>query len=375
MTFLLNVLFARFFAASISGQVFYLFAVFTFIVQAVGFSLEAGVSYYHARGEIPGNTLTGIMLAWSIAAGIIVLLAFIIVKYFNPDLSYPVIYPVCFVFGNILINYGNAYCNSKFRFLLPNTVSVSVTILLILFLIVDPSHFIDFYFYSFVLQGTLLFIFILSGEKLKFSFSISDIKPVVQYSFAAFIANMLTLVLNRIDYVFVKEYASAIDLGNYIQVSRISQLCVLLPSMVSTVLFPYMVTGEKNDMKLHVKKISKIFFIIFSSLSLFLTITGYWLFPFLYGPSFQNMYVPFILMAPGIICICSMYPYSTYFAANNNIKSNIRAIAISLVFVLAGNFMLVPLFGINAAAGVRSLGYIIYQFSLLSIFKNEQKNI
>lgn len=320
------------------------------------------------------------MLTWSIAAALVVLLAFVIIKYVDPGLSYPIMYPVCFVFGNLLINYGNGYCNSKFRFMLPNIVSVSVSLLLILLLLLDhyviktSLPFIDIYFYSFVLQGALLFIFILSGEKFPLSFSLADIGPVVKYSFAAFIANLLTLVLNRIDYVFVKEYASASDLGNYIQVSRIGQLCVLLPSMVSTVLFPYMVSGNKADMKLHVRKISTVFLVIFSSLSVFLALSGYWLFPFLYGDSFNNMYAPFLLMAPGIICICSLYPYSTYFAANNNIKSNIRAIVISLVFVLAGNFIFVPLFGINAAAAVRSVGYFIYQFSLISIFKNEQKN-
>ncbi len=320
------------------------------------------------------------MLTWSISAGLIVLLAFVIIKYFGPGLKYPVFYPVCFVFGNLLINYGNAYCNSKFRFMLPNIVSVSVTLLLILLLLFDhflfkiPINFIDFYFYSFVLQGVLLFLFILSGTRLSLSFNLADIRPVIKYSFVAFMANLLTLVLNRIDYVFVKEYASASDLGNYIQVSRISQLCVLLPSMVSSVLFPYMVSGNKSDMKLYVRKISMVFLVIFSSLSVLLALTGYWLFPFLYGDSFSNMYVPFLLMAPGIICICSLYPYSTYFAASNNIKLNIRAIVISLVFVIAGNFILVPLFGINGAAAVRSVGYFVYQFSLISIFKNEQKN-
>lgn len=381
MTFLLNVTFARMFTASVSGEIFYLFAIFTFIVQGMGFSLESGVSFYSARNEIPTNKLTGIMLSWSIVAGLVTLFAFSIIKYLVPGIKYPIIYPVCFVFGNILINYGTGYCNSRFRFMLPNIVSISVSLFLILLLLANnyiitfPVNFIDIYFYSFVIQGVILFVSILSVNTNSLSFGIKDIAPVVKYSSVAFIANLFTLILHRIDYFFVKEYSSAIDLGNYIQVSRIAQLCILLPSMVSTVLFPYMVKGDKNEMTLHVRKISVIFLILFSSVSVFLALTGYWLFPFLYGPSFQNMYIPFLLMAPGIICICSLYPYATYFAANNNIRSNIRAILISLIFVIAGNILVVPVFGINAAAAIRSLGYFVFQFSLISTFRNQQQRL
>ncbi len=377
MTFLLNVMFARYFAAAVSGEIFYLFTIFVFVVQIVGLSLESGIGYFSARSAIADSKIMGIIIGWGGVATLLVTITYLLLRWMSVSMSYPLIYPLFFIIGNLLINYGNAYCLSKYRFMLPNIISVAISCLLILLLFIfsqwskNPDDFIDFYFFSFLLQGILLYGSILYYNKWQLSFSFSDIGPLAKYSLIAFTANLLTLILNRIDYVFVKTYCSPDELGNYIQVSRIGQLCVMLPSMVSGVLFPYISAGNKNEMKTHVKKISRIFLVLFSTLAVLLGLSGYWLFPFLYGESFDKMYVPFLLMAPGIICLCTLYPYATYHAANNNIRANIIGVMVGIIIVLTGDWLLVPVFGINAAAAVRSVGYIFYQFTIISLFKNE----
>ena len=72
--FVLNILFARYFAAATSGWVFYLFTVNSFIIQLLGFSVDSGIAYYTARKTIREPRLINFSLLWTLAVYIITLL-------------------------------------------------------------------------------------------------------------------------------------------------------------------------------------------------------------------------------------------------------------------------------------------------------------
>jgi O-antigen/teichoic acid export membrane protein len=105
-----------------------------------------------------------------------------------------------------------------------------------------------------------------------------------------------------------------------------------------------------------------------------LAIAGKWLFPFVFGESFVNMYQPFLLLIPGILALSGIFTITAYFAGRNNIRVNITGSVYALVVILVGDIIFIPRYGINAAALVSSLGYITYQIYVIGIFKKEHQS-
>ena len=165
--FILNILFARYYAAAISGWVFYLFTINAFIIQVLGFSLESGVAYYTAKRSIREGRLIHFSLVWTVVVTLITLLIYSIYSLYHPEkVEYPIMYPIAFVAGNMLIAFGNAIYYSKYNFIVPNILTMMINVTLIIFLIVAaelskvemPPSFIPLYFYSFLVHGLLLFL-------------------------------------------------------------------------------------------------------------------------------------------------------------------------------------------------------------------------
>jgi O-antigen/teichoic acid export membrane protein len=100
-------------------------------------------------------------------------------------------------------------------------------------------------------------------------------------------------------------------------------------------------------------------------------ITGKWFFPFVFGVSFSGMYQPFLLLVPGILSLSGLFTLTAYFAGKNQIKTNITGSVYALIVILAGNIIFIPKYGINAAALISSIAYIIYQGYILFVFKKE----
>lgn len=383
--FVLNILFARYFAAAATGWVFYLFTVNSFIIQLFGFSLESGVAYYVARKSIRESRLINFSLLWTLIVSIITLALYLIYSSYYPErVEYPLLYPISFVAGNMLIAFGNSIFYSKYEFAIPNMLSLVINIALIVFLIfcfeysrVDmPMAFIPVYFYSFLVHGLLLFflLFIMSKEE-KFLLNIpgKSVKKIFRYSTYAFVANLLFLGFTRVDYFFIRYNCTAVDLGNYIQVSKIAQLFFVLPSMISTVLFPFIASGAKPELKHKINKFSTKVLLLYAGVCALVAAGGYWLFPMIYGPSFSKMYVPFLLIIPGILAISGLYPYTAYYSGQNRIMVNIKGSLLAFIFIVIADYFFIPSYGINAAALISSIGYFIYYCYVLIVFKKETR--
>ncbi|MBA4166176.1 MAG: oligosaccharide flippase family protein, partial [Chitinophagaceae bacterium] len=318
-------------------------------------------------------------IGWSFISAIITVALFIpFSELFSLTIDFPLYYPAAYILGNMLISFGNAFCYSKYRFVLPGMVAGAINLLLILLLtgarhLHAEAYFIPVYFLSFLLHGSILFMLILIRFKKipSFNFSRINLKSIFNYSLHAYAGNLLFLLMNRVDYLFVRKYCTPGDLGNYIQVSKAAQLFLILPSIISTVLFPVIAGGLKHAVATRVRTLSVMIIFVYSLALLLLLITGYWLFPFLYGGSFNKMYWPFVLLIPGILALSSLYPYNAYYSAIDKLMINIRGSFFAVLVIVAGDALLIPVYGIRAAALISSAGYVVYHAYVVSVFKKE----
>jgi len=385
-TFLLNILIARHFEAALSGSIYYIINIFSLVHLVAGLSMESGIIYFGASTAINPAKLFNFSVLWTFIAGLILwlmMILFVTTSYPYISLADLKIFGLFFICGNLLYSYSASLFYAQKNFLVPNVISLCLTLLLILALpyngssffsgITDANYFF-IYFLFFIVQGvcTALAFYLLRIKKLHFTQpSKSDLQKLFRYSLLAWLGNIIFFLLYRIDYWFVEKYCSTEALGNYIQVSKLGQLFFLLPSMIATAILPLTATENKETMAHWLALISRFFLYFYAVISLFLLLTGYWLFPKVFGESFTGMYGAFIWLIPGILSLSTLYTLTAYNAGKNKLKTNMLGCLYALIVVIAGNWWLVPVYGINAAAAVSSVGYIVYQVYLLNDFKKE----
>jgi len=381
--FILNILIARHFQASFTGRFYYLITWYAFITLIFSVSMESGILYFISKKEIKESALLNLALLWVILSAAVMMSLFI---FFTVILQYKLnfigfLFAMLFICGNLLISFVANIWYAKKNFIIPNITGIIINFALITLMFFIPycpwlndSKFIYFYFSSFFIQGIFLVGLLTSQGKQKISFllpQISQIKNVFHYSIAAFLGNIVSFFLYRIDYWFVHKYCSAPQLGEYVQVSKLAQTFFLLPSMLATVLFQLTAGGHRKQVNDTLMLLSRSLFLVYSLICLLLGITGSWLFPLIFGKSFSGMYTPFLFLIPGILAFSSLYVLTAYYAGKNRLSVNVRGCIYAFIFVLAGDIFFIPKYGINAAAAISSLGYIIYFIYVLNVFIKE----
>ncbi len=386
--FIINILIARHFQASVSGTVYYISSLYALVLLLFSLSLESGMTYFASKQQIPVSKLFNFSMIWSVITGVVTF--FITWHLFGEayeaipgDLI--IFSAVAFITGNLLITYCSAFFYSQNEFVIPNIIIISGTIILIALIpyngrsvvpVITNENYFYIYFASFFAQGIVMAV----AVKIKyikaaiFQFlSAAEFRSLFRYCALAFLGNIIFFLLYRIDYFFVEKYCTADELGSYIQVSKIVHLFFILPTILASALFPITASGRQKDINKLLTLLSRSIFLLYSLVCMLLALAGKWLFPFVFGESFTAMYQPFLWLIPGILSLSGIFTLTAYFAGRNRIKVNIIGSVYALVVIVAGDIFFIPKYGIEAAAIVSSSGYIVYQIYIIAIFSKEYK--
>ena len=385
LTFILNIAIARHFQSELTGALYYLINIFALITLIGSVSLESGIIFFASSGKIPPSGLFNFSIIWVAFIIVLMTIVFFSISFFS-DIHIKVnefLYAFLFVAGNLLITFLNSLFYADSKFILPNVAGIVInSVLIVLILFVNKNNwltnekYIFIYFASFLLQGTVLAIIFITNAKPAYQFwlpSIAQVTLVFQYCLLAFASNLVTFLYYRVDYWFVHHYLSPEDLGNYIQVSKIAQMFFVLPGILATAVFPLTAGGRKQEINDILMIVSRSILLLYSIVCFLLVISGKWLFPLIFGASFGKMYVPFLCLIPGILGLSTLYTLTAYYAGKNRVMVNLKGALLALVIISSGDALFIPVYGINAAAAVSSLGYIAYHIYVVSIFKKEYK--
>ncbi len=384
--FIINILIARHFEATVSGAVYYISSIYALVLLFTSLSLESGIIYFAAKKEIPVDRLFSFSLIWSLFIGLAV---FLVVFYFFNEAyrgisnELLVFSAVLYISGNLLITYCSGFFYARNNFKVPNIIIVSGTCLLIILIpfggrsfipaITDENYFY-IYFGSFFVQGLLMAIaakwYYVPKGIFKF-LSVADFRLLARYCGLAFLGNIIFFLLYRIDYFFVEKFCTPQELGNYIQVSKLVHLFFILPTVLAGAVFPITAGGQKTEINKLITLLSRVIFLLYILACIILGIFGKRLFPFVFGDSFVDMYQPFLLLIPGILALSGIFTLTAYFAGKNRININIRGSVYALMVILAGDIIFIPDYGLPAAALVSSAGYVVYQVYIIATFKKE----
>lgn len=382
---MLNIFLSRYLQSRNAGWIFYLSNNFAFIVIVAGLTLENSVNYYSSKKSIDDNELAWFSILWSLLVSIVVFIALWI--YFGLYKNIGAIarnqyiyYAVCYVTGIQITNFFTVLFYSNKNFFLPNFLMVLLNVIFIFFVPkqdgtanTDTFFVINLYFAFFVITGiTLAVAFIIkkqSWRKVSLP-GINNMRLLLRYALMALAANVIFFLVYRVDYWFVKRYCSAAELGNYIQVSKIGQMLLIIPGIISSVVFPHTARSgtDPEEIRNNIMRIGRIITALYLLLFITIALVGKWLFPFVFGFTFTLMYIPFLFLLPGIWALSNLYILSAYFAGVNKVKVNVRGAAFALLVILGGDILFIPKYGIYAAAIVSTAGYtinFIYSFVIL----------
>lgn len=376
--FFSNVLFVRIMGANITGDFFYLVTILSFITLIVSSSMEAGITFYASKNTSNSHLFAVLIIFFSIFQ---IILSFVIISItVNNQTSLSLVYLIVFVVSNILISNFTALYISRLWFVSVNAVILIINFIALLFFwqllmqyqVEAISKAQKIYIISFFVQaiGLIILFFIKTGIHNWQIPSINIFKKVFKYSFVALIGNISFFLVTRVDYVFVKILCSSQDLGNYVQVSKMGQMFVLLPAMAASVIFPFTVINKENIL-LKVQWLCRLMTMIFIVSAIFIILFGKWLFPWFFGKDFNLMYPAMLLYLPGIFGLCISSLLASFISGKGFISVNVTASIIALVIVIIGDVIFIPKYGINAAAALSSIAYFACMLFLLKHYIKE----
>ena len=385
---LVTVLMARFLEAALTGELMYYISLFTFVFMSASFSLESALVYFSSSKKINDAKLFTFCLMW--IPMVVFLLTPLFYYFFNSGKAIAGNLPLylcglLFVAGNLLITYFSSFFYAKHQNQYPNLVFIFTNLIIAFVLmwgLTDTSSlpkewFTSFYFISFFVQGCICVLIFAKYQRSSFVFSLpskDEAKLILNYASIAIVANILSFLLARIDYWFIEWItANSIDLGNYIQASRLIQLFQLLPVILASTIFPAASGGLRTDMVSVIQQLSRLIFWIYILVITIIALTGNWLFPFVFGESFAAMYKMFLILSPGLLATTLMALICAYLAAINKVRYNVWISVAGLLLIVPLDLILIPRFGITGAAFVSSAGYIISFITAFYFLKREEE--
>lgn len=393
---MVNVFLARYLTAPVAGWVYYLTNIFLFVQILLSLSLQSGITYFASGNIIGVNKLLWLSICWSAVVGLLVLLVSFIYFHFVKDTTLQIelmyaLFAFCYVTGMLLTGYVTVLFYTQNDFFLPNFLMTLLSLALVVMIpknsitagAIYEDHILYLYFILFILQGISLCIAFAMKNKSFREFSLptkNENGKLFRYSIVAVAANVIFFLVYRIDYWFVRNNPAVCtdaDLGNYIQVSKLGQLLLIIPQIIASVIFPRSASGlqrdELNNTMMIMARLLSRFFLL---LMIIVALSGNRLFTFVFGETFDKMFWPFLIIVPGIFSLSVLTLLSAYFSGKGNVRVNLNGAIIALVFMLVGDYFLVPLYGITAAAAVSTVSYSInVGYSLLQFYKDYSINV
>lgn len=382
---LLNICIARYFEASLSGWFNYLMSIAGLLVLISGLSLDSATGYYSTKEDADLTSFAWFILFWCIIVLLLALLTIIILNY-GGILSGSLLLPmaiVMYVIGNLAISFTQSVFIAKYNFRTTGIVAVIFNLALLLLLLVmsilkekmDISFFLSLYAACFLVQGLILWYILFTKYYIKplKKITLSFIKKLFQYAMPAFAGNLTFFFVYRIDYWFVHKFCDDALLGNYIQVSKLAQLFLIIPAAIAAVIFPATAKGEEN-IGIKMKALSRVLISCFLFVLALLVLFGKWLFPWLFGNSFDKMYVTFLPLIPGILSLVIISLLGAYFAGKDLVRINLIGALLALIIMVIADLILIPALQIQGAAIACSISYSSYLVYLLFWFSRKESS-
>lgn len=387
-SFFVTLLFARTLQSAISAELYSLVYVLSLLTGFFTLGLDVGLNYFVSRLEL-GLTRARLLIfavtVLSLLAGLPLLLS-----YYSPGL-YPdlprtqfLLFSVLQVAGVLTVTLSGALFTASGRNHIP---ALLATVMNLLLLVLVPmlsrvvsagrlpqSLFLVYFLSTFLLGVGLLIATVGLAPAARRVEKRIPLAAILRFSLGAFLVNYIFLVAGRVGIYLLPGRVSPSVLGNYIQAFKLVEWVALVPGFFY---FPFitLVVGDKEGMAAKLLLLVRLSNTLAGAFALSAVAFGWFLFPFLFGPSFGDMYRIFIAFIPGLFPAFASGYFTAYFYGAGQVRLNAISAGVQLISGVLLFFLLTPLAGAEGCAlaysgsALLSMGFDVLAFRRFSVFR------
>ncbi len=188
---------------------------------------------------------------------------------------------------------------------------------------------------------------------------------MLRYGLKFYVAMAAAVIILRADLLLVNYFRNAAEAGVYAVASQVGTLLMMLPGVISTVLFPRVTEARdaSADMTCRVTRHSALILLVVC----LAVIPAVFLLPVLYGPAFTDVPFLVLLLLPGVYLLGMETVQVQYF---NSLGLPFAIPVFWLVTMLVNvtlDLIFIPRYGAYAAAVVSSISYAL-MFALVAAY-------
>lgn len=202
------------------------------------------------------------------------------------------------------------------------------------------------------------------------------VKQAVTYGYKAHLSNILAFVNYKADIFLVNLLISPAAAGIYVVGVQVVERLWLLSQSVSTVILPRL--SELSDNEEKRKQVTPIICRTVIAVTLLsaalLACLAYPLITLFFGAEYLKAVVVLIFLLPGIVAGAGTRILANDIAARGRPELNMYFAIIVVTVNIAGNILLIPIYGLQGAAIATSFAYLLNLFLRLIVYKRISGN-
>lgn len=201
----------------------------------------------------------------------------------------------------------------------------------------------------------------------KLRFDLSQVFKYAKYGIVPMITLMLMTLNYRVDILMLEnaENISKTEIGVYSVGVALAERVWLVPDAIKDILLSRLSRGKDNS---EVSKVIRISLFISLVMLVGFVVFGKLLINILYGPEYADAYKILIIMLAGVIGMVFYKMVYSYNVVQGKKMVNMIFLAIAAIINVIGNFLLIPTYGIAAAAWTSVISYTICGLAFLFYF-------
>jgi O-antigen/teichoic acid export membrane protein len=188
---------------------------------------------------------------------------------------------------------------------------------------------------------------------------------MMRYAARMHLQTVAGLLLFRSDLLIVKYFRGAAEVGVYAVASQVALLLMLVPAVISTLLFPR-VAAEKDPTGALACRITRHTVVVMLVICA-LAVPALFALPLFYGAQFSDATMQSLILLPGVFLVSIAGVLSNHFSAMGLPITVPLFWIITLVMNVAANLMVVPIYGARGAAFTSAASYALV-FVLISLY-------
>ena len=202
-----------------------------------------------------------------------------------------------------------------------------------------------------------------------------DLSKVIKYAKYGIIP-MLTLMLMTLNYrvdILMLEHIGNIsktEIGVYSVGVALAEKIWLIPDAIKDILLSRLSREKANS---EVAKVIRLSLAISVAMLVVFIICGKWIINFLYGEEYSGAYQILIIMLIGVLGMIFYKMVYSYNIVYGRKVINIIFLGIAVIINIVANYLLIPIYGMNAAAWASVLSYLLCGICFLVYFCNIEK--